>query len=201
MSEINKVRLSKYLSKILRHQAINLGLKIDNQGFIKINDLIQHLKKTKNFKMIVLNDIKEVVINDNKNRYSIKLIDKIEYIRANQGHSMKSVKIELLEIKSHLEIPICIHGTYSKNINNIKKLGLSKMNRNHIHMASGLPENGQIISGMRKSCDTIIWIDVEKAMLNGIKFYKSENDVILSPGNSEGIIPFTFIKKITNRLV
>ena len=37
------------------------------------------------------------------------------------------------------------------------------MSRNHIHMAIGYPEDDQVISGMRNTCDIFIEIDTELA--------------------------------------
>jgi len=42
--------------------------------------------------------------------------------------------------------------------------GLSKMNRNHIHMAVGLPGENGVISGMRNKCNLYIHIDTAKAL-------------------------------------
>ena len=189
-------KLSQFISKILRHQAINLGLKIDKEGFVLISDLIKILKKNKYFKDTNLDTILEIVKNDNKKRFSTKIINHQFYIRANQGHSIPAVNISMLKINDPKILPICIHGTYKKYISDIKKVGLSKMKRNHIHMASNFPKKGGVISGMRSSCDTIIYINVEKAMNLNIEFYQSENGVILSPGNKDGIIPFSCFEKI-----
>jgi 2'-phosphotransferase len=49
-------------------------------------------------------------------------------------------------------------------------------------MAPGYPSDGQVISGMRGSCNLYIEIDMAKAMADGIKFYLSKNNVILSDG-------------------
>jgi 2'-phosphotransferase len=64
----------------------------------------------------------------------------------------------------------------------IKKEGLKKMSRNHIHFAPGMPKEEGVISGMRNSCDTIIEIDMFGAIKNGIVFYISSNNVILTEG-------------------
>mmetsp|Transcript_7454 Transcript_7454/g.13012 ORF Transcript_7454/g.13012 Transcript_7454/m.13012 type:complete len:117 (-) Transcript_7454:102-452(-) len=56
------------------------------------------------------------------------------------------------------------------------------MKRNHIHFAPGLPGNGGVISGMRKSCDVHIYINGSLCAQDGIQFYKSDNGVILTPG-------------------
>jgi len=57
-----------------------------------------------------------------------------------------------------------IHGTYYRFWNAIKSNGLSRMRRNHIHFATGLPGDSQVISGMRQSAQVLIYIDVRKAI-------------------------------------
>ena len=42
------------------------------------------------------------------------------------------------------------------------------MSRNHIHFAIGYPGDKEVISGMRKTCDILIEIDLELAERNGI---------------------------------
>lgn len=54
------------------------------------------------------------------------------------------------------------------------------MSRNHIHFAPGLPQEDGVISGMRKSCDVYIYIDMVQAIKDGIDFYISSNNVILT---------------------
>ncbi len=54
------------------------------------------------------------------------------------------------------------------------------MARNHIHFAPGMPTEEGVISGMRGTCDIYIQIDMEAAVKDGIKFYISSNNVILT---------------------
>lgn len=70
------------------------------------------------------------------------------------------------------------------------------MSRNHIHMAAG--HKGEVMSGMRFNCNLYIEIDIEKAMKDGIKFYVSENNVILSKG-IDGILAKKYFKTVTNK--
>lgn len=69
------------------------------------------------------------------------------------------------------------------------------MQRNHIHFAPAIPGEGEVISGARASCDVFIEIDMPKAMQDGIKFYVSENNVILTSG-LHGILAPKYFKKI-----
>jgi RNA:NAD 2'-phosphotransferase (TPT1/KptA family) len=56
------------------------------------------------------------------------------------------------------------------------------MNRCHIHFATGLPGENGVVSGMRRSSEVLIFIDLHKAITDGVPFYISENSVILCPG-------------------
>ena len=74
------------------------------------------------------------------------------------------------------------------------------MNRNHIHFATGLLGEEGVISGMRYSCNVLIYIDLVKALEGGIKFFKSENGVILTEGlNGEGCLPKDYFAKVVNK--
>ncbi|CAN0420353.1 unnamed protein product, partial [Ectocarpus sp. 13 AM-2016] len=42
------------------------------------------------------------------------------------------------------------------------------MNRTHIHFAAGLPGESGVISGMRKACKVLIYVDVAAAMSDGV---------------------------------
>ena len=69
------------------------------------------------------------------------------------------------------------------------------MNRNHIHFAPGLPKEQGVISGMRGSCDIIVQIDMESAMKDGIAFYISSNNVILTEG-VDGLLASKYFKNV-----
>ena len=43
-----------------------------------------------------------------------------------------------------------------------------------------------------------IFIDVHKAMSAGLKFYRSSNNVILSPGDQDGVIQCQYFKCVKN---
>ena len=75
------------------------------------------------------------------------------------------------------------------------KEGLSKMKRNHIHLAQG--KGGKdVISGMRRSSQVFIYIDVDRAIAAGIKFELSNNGVVLTEGDERGFLPARFFQKV-----
>merc|ERR1711934_895831 len=72
----------------------------------------------------------------------------------------------------------------------IRDGGLNRMGRQHIHFALG--EKGQVKSGMRGTCDLLIYIDLAAALADGIEFLVSANGVMLSPGVDGVIAPCYF---------
>jgi 2'-phosphotransferase len=69
------------------------------------------------------------------------------------------------------------------------------MSRNHIHFAPGLNKEKGVISGMRGNCNAYIEIDISAAMKDGIIFYISTNNVILTEGVDGAVAP-KYFKKI-----
>ncbi len=187
--------LSKAMSWILRHGAVKEGLNIDTKGYVPLIELMQFLRG-KGHKNIDEERIRKVVDTNDKKRFEIEERKHHPFIRATQGHSMDIVNTEdLLQKITDPELyPVVIHGTFSKFWPLIKEQGLKRMSRNHIHFAPGLPKEEGVISGMRGSCDIIIQIDMAAAMKDGINFYISSNNVILTEGEDGVLAPRFFIK-------
>lgn len=150
--------------------------------------------------------LKKIVSTNDKKRYELQKIlnestGKTElYIRATQGHTIKNIKDDelLTKIEDSTQFQTAVHGTYFKFWDSIKAKGLKTMSRNHIHFAPGYPGENQVISGMRSSCDLYIEIDLKKAMENGMKFYLSSNNVILTSG-FDGVIPTKYFTRVIDR--
>lgn len=102
--------------------------------------------------------------------------------------------MELIPIIDASEFPNIIHGTYLKNLGSIKREGLKRMTRNHIHFTYDLSDKK-----VRKSANVFIYINLDKALKDGLKFFKAKNEVILSPGNEFGIIEPKYFLKIETK--
>ena len=97
-----------------------------------------------------------------------------------------------------------------------EKQGLSKMTRNHIHIAQGFAGDTVISGtrftrhtrscfvdvgiGMRNSADIFIYIDLQKALDAGYKFQLSANGVILTAGDEMGFLPPEFFARVERRV-
>jgi 2'-phosphotransferase len=187
---IKMSRESRLITKILRHQLVALNIPTDNEGYVEIFNLLGRFDI---LKKLTLDDIKNIVETDNKGRFGLKQVNGVWFIRANQGHS-KSVGdiIETDKAMKLVTVPISgvFHGSYKHLYSSILKNGLLAMGRKHIHMAKSIDAK----SGKRKTCNMLVYVDMESAMKDGIKFYESENGVILS----EEPIPSKFLRFESN---
>jgi 2'-phosphotransferase len=66
------------------------------------------------------------------------------------------------------------------------------MNRNQIHFAEGLPGEDGVISGMRSSAQVLVYLNLELAKEAGLPLFRSQNNVLLSPGFDGVVPPFLF---------
>ncbi|KAH9940894.1 KptA family-domain-containing protein [Epithele typhae] len=195
----HEVRISKTLSWVLRHGAKSENLKMRSDGYARVDDLLALPKMHE----LDLASLEHIVQKDAKGRYSlVEEIDPLSgqstrWIRANQGHSIAAVVIDLEPIPSHASIPtgVAVHGTSKRAWEFIKEQGLSRMKRNHIHLAQGVPGSG-VISGMRNTSQIFVFIDVQKAINAGIAFYISDNGVILSAGDEQGFLKPDFFSRV-----
>ncbi|KAJ0971815.1 hypothetical protein J5N97_019774 [Dioscorea zingiberensis] len=192
--------LGRLLTRILRHQASELKLDMRSDGYVRVRDLLA-LNMTTFAKVPLrshsVDEVKEAVRKDNKQRFSLLEENGELLIRANQGHTISTISSESLlqPILSANEVPVCVHGTYKKNLESILQSGLKRMTRLHVHFSCGLPTDGQIISGMRRDVNVLIFLDVRKALEEGMKLYISDNKVILTEG-FDGVVPVNFFEKI-----
>lgn len=198
--EQGDVRLSKALSWLLRHGALNVGLEMDDAGFMSVS----HILDTKRFRQFREEDIRRVVEQNEKQRFGItEDSDGNLRIRANQGHSGAVANrinpdklLQRLNASNISVDSICLHGTTLAAWDSISQQGLSRMKRQMIHCAGGFPSEAGVISGMRKSCQVFIFIDIYTAISDGIPFFRSENNVLLTPGvGNTGMLPIRYFKR------
>lgn len=195
--------MSRYLSYLLRHGAVKEGLPIDDEGYVAVTDLLALLSKNNNtFTTLekhannyTFTTLQNITNNDLKGRFSLIQRDNEWFMRANQGHSVASVtESALTPITDPDSVPNAVHGTFRKHLSSILENGLSRMERNHIHFA----QTATAESGVRKSATVFIYVDLSKAINEGIKFYLSENGVILTPGDENGFLLPKYFKTVVD---
>jgi putative RNA 2'-phosphotransferase len=164
------VKISKFLSLVLRHSPETIHLNMDKNGWVNIDELIANADKYKNIR---LNSglIRIIVENNDKQRFAIS--DDGKRIRANQGHSI----IVDLELESKTPPGILYHGTAVHSLDSIMKEGLKPMSRQFVHLSPA--EEIALTVGKRHGKPVVLYIDTKNMQKDGYKFYLSKNNVWL----------------------
>ena len=148
-------------------------------------------------------EILQVVRLDGKKRFEEEVVLHQRYLRASQGHSIQGLEAESLHTRVSEEAgnmpAAAIHGSYRKHFGFIKARGLLaggiRRSREHIHFQTKPLGDPTVTSGMRNNCEIAVYIDLPAAMRDGIPFYLSANDVLLTPG-ADGVLAPRYITKI-----
>src|ERR1700712_429484 len=127
MEEAQLVRISKFLSKHLRHEPEALGLELEDGGWVSVDDLLVGCGR-KGMRLTRA-QLEEVVARNSKQRFSFD--ETGTRIRANQGHSVEvDLQLEPTDPPERL-----YHGTGHRTADVIAESGLQKMARHHVHLS------------------------------------------------------------------
>jgi putative RNA 2'-phosphotransferase len=165
-----QVKVSKYLSKHLRHQPERLGLVLEPGGWVLVEDLLRACAQQQF--VITREELEIVVADSDKQRFAFDQTGL--KIRANQGHS---VAVDL-QLEPQVPPQILYHGTPEQFVETILQQGLLKMSRHHVHLSASLETAIKV--GMRRGKPVILQVDAAKMQTVGFVFYCSENGVWLT---------------------
>lgn len=169
MNNSRLIKVSKYLSKHLRHAPERIGIQLADGGWVAVGELLDACRKH-NFP-VQLAELKEVVAQNDKQRFSFDETGTL--IRANQGHS---VEIDL-QLEPAVPPDILYHGTGSGAVESIQKQGISKMSRHHVHLSVDIHTARKV--GARHGIPAIFTVDSAAMHGDSHTFYCSENKVWL----------------------
>ena len=169
MSNSRLVKISKYLSKYLRHQPEEIGLKLAPGGWVAVDKLLSACAKYQF--PISSAELQEVVETSDKKRFSFDSTG--TKIRANQGHS---VEVDL-QLEPVVPPNVLYHGTGHRAVESILNTGLSKMSRHHVHLSQDTAIARTV--GTRHGHSVIFSVDAAAMYQAGYKFYCSANEVWL----------------------
>jgi putative RNA 2'-phosphotransferase len=89
MTKNREIKLSKFLSYVLRHKPESIGLTLGENGWVKVAQLLENSKHPFSFE-----ELKQIVANNDKQRFSFN--QDLTLIKANQGHSVSGrIKISI----------------------------------------------------------------------------------------------------------
>jgi putative RNA 2'-phosphotransferase len=163
------IKISKYLSKHLRHQPERIGLKLAVGGWVSVDELLGACAK--HFFPLNRAELDEVVARNDKKRFSFDSTGTL--IRANQGHS---VEVDL-QLEPAIPPDVLYHGTEQGAVEAIMQMGLCKMLRHHVHLSSDMATARAV--GARHGRPVVFAVDATRMYMAGYTFYCSANRVWL----------------------
>ena len=165
------VKQSKFLSLVLRHQPETVGLTLDEAGWVSVSELLTQLAA--HGRGMSMEELEHVVATNDKQRFSFNA-DKTR-IRANQGHSLKTLDLGLQPIEPP---EILYHGTAERFLESILQTGLEKRSRQHVHLSADIDTAHKV--GSRHGKPVILKVAAGQMQRNGCVFFRSDNGVWLT---------------------
>ncbi|HEX8834875.1 MAG TPA: RNA 2'-phosphotransferase [Abditibacteriaceae bacterium] len=170
MEDKQRIRISKFLSKHLRHAPGDIGLQLADGGWVEVDALL-HACAARGVRLN-RDMLDEVVLTNDKKRFAFD--EGGTRIRANQGHS---IEVDL-QLQTQTPPPILYHGTALRNVESILKSGIEKRNRHHVHLSEDTETAVKV--GMRYGKPIVLQIDAAAMHNAGHLFFQSENGVWLT---------------------
>src|SRR5215203_4045463 len=121
------IKVSKYLSRHLRHQPERIGLTLEPGGWVSVDALLRACAD--HAFSLTRAELDEVVDRNDKRRFNFDATR--TRIRANQGHS---VDVDL-GLEPAAPPGVLFHGTGEGSVESIMRDGLSRRGRHHVHLS------------------------------------------------------------------
>jgi putative RNA 2'-phosphotransferase len=173
--------LSRLLSKILRHEPELVAVKLDEHGWVRIDELLHGIRKAARApgsgkRIRVLPEVTRemllaVVAANDKRRFALS--PDCLWIRAVQGHS---VDVDL----GHptLEPPaVLFHGTAAASWRTISVEGLTRGTRHAVHLSADAGTAKRV--GARHGRPVVLEVLAAQMYADGFQFSRSDNGVWL----------------------
>lgn len=124
----DNVRLSKFLSLVLRHQPEKARITLDASGWVDVETLLRGCEAAG--VSITRPLLERIVAESDKQRFAFS--EDHQRIRANQGHSIE------VDLAYEPMIPpdVLYHGTADRFLDSIRAQGLLRHKRHHVHLSA-----------------------------------------------------------------
>lgn len=164
------VRVSKFLSLVLRHRPDKVGLELDAGGWVGVEELLRAVNAG-DFRL-TREELAEVVEMNDKRRFALS--EDGARIRASQGHS---VEVEL-GYQPRRPPATLYHGTAERVLDSIRASGLNKGGRHHVHLSPDEATAARV--GGRRGRAVVLEVEAGRMADEGLVFYLSANGVWLT---------------------
>ncbi len=165
----DRVRLSKRMSRALRHDPARLGLVLDDEGWTSLDALVRGLSAPGN--PVTRADVEDVVRHGGKQRYELDG----ERIRARYGHSVEG----RVDLPVGDPPPALFHGTAPRTAEAILQEGLRPMGRQFVHLSAD-EETARRVGARHGGRPVVLVVDALAAGASGVVFRHGNQDTWLA---------------------
>ncbi|MCB9879248.1 MAG: RNA 2'-phosphotransferase [Planctomycetes bacterium] len=170
MDDARRIRVSRFLSLVLRHRPDKIGLKLDAAGWAGVEELLRQLAIHGH--ALDRDNLEQVVARCDKQRF---VFDREgTHIRAVQGHS-RDIELGYTPTEPPDEL---YHGTAERFVAAIRREGLRKMQRHHVHLSPDRDTATRV--GARRGPAVILRVDAAAMRRDGHTFFVADNGVWLT---------------------
>ena len=163
-------RLSRFLSQHLRHAPEAIGLRLDPSGWVPVPDLLAACATHGH--PLTRDELEDIVEGNDKQRFAFD--EAGQRLRAQQGHSV-AVDLQLAPAEPPA---VLYHGTAPAALVTIRREGLHKMSRHHVHLTADKATARRV--GQRRGRPVLLAVDAAALHAAGGEFYRSGNGVWLT---------------------
>lgn len=170
MTPSQRTHASKFLSLVLRHQPEVIGLRLEPEGWVKVDVLLGALHQHQ--RPWSREDLEELVRTSDKQRFAFDA--ERTRIRAQQGHS----------VAVNLDHPVrnppefLYHGTAAQFVDSIRREGLRRGERHHVHLSAETEITLRV--GARRGKPVLLTIRAGDMQRAGFTFCLTPNHVWLT---------------------
>lgn len=148
--ELNAV--GRVLAGILRHSPERYGLKLDEHGWIRVDDVVRAIQHRRRYHWLRPYHIEAMVATDDKGRYQINS----GMIRATYGHT---IDVDLSDLPD-VDVEYLYYPASEEEVAVILENGIKPVDRKYVHLSAS-PEKAEEAGKVKMQNPIILKIDVK----------------------------------------
>jgi putative RNA 2'-phosphotransferase len=187
------IAVSRLLSKILRHEPEMIGIQLNREGWVSVDELIRAIERTarsvgaskrlRTLSRVTRDVILAVAATSDKKRFSLSPDG--TRIRAAQGHSIRVS----LGYAAKEPPAVLYHGTAWSNWASIAIEGLTAQTRHAVHLSTDVDTATRV--GARNGAPLVLVVGAARMHADGYAFSRSDNGVWLT-----AVVPPTYLSQL-----
>ncbi|MDP2845746.1 MAG: RNA 2'-phosphotransferase [Candidatus Methanoperedens sp.] len=168
LSDEQTERLGRFISGALRHFPDDLGLAMNQHGWVDVDVLVDTMRTR--YKWSNKEKLFSIIESDEKGRYEVKGIK----IRARYGHS---VDIDLDYPENTL--PEIYYGASREEVDILLEKGIKPIKQRYVHLSTTV-EKATEVSKIHTEDPVLLVINAEEAQNDGVSILSATENIVLA---------------------